>query len=73
PRRPRLWRRWAQPAGAGAGLAAACAAGVMAGAQLAAAVAIPESDVVAADAGGDTVLAVVSDEDFNLFLDEEAG
>ncbi|ODT85275.1 hypothetical protein [Phenylobacterium sp. SCN 70-31] len=73
PRRPSLWRRWAFAAGAGAGLAAACAAGVLAGVQLGAAATVTKSDIVSAEGGGDAVLAVVSDEDFNLFLDEEAG
>jgi hypothetical protein len=60
------WVRWLLPAGMGAGLAAACAAGVVAGAQLHA----PSSTPAASDA--DAVVTAVSDEDFSLYLDEEA-
>jgi hypothetical protein len=63
--RPR-WIGWLLPAGMGAGLAAACAAGVMAGAQLHA----PPSTPAASDA--DTVVTAVGDEDFSLYLDEDA-
>ena len=63
PRPRRAWRGWLLPAGMGAGLAAACAAGVVAGAQLSAA--------SVGSSGGDAV-AVVDDEDFSLYLDEEA-
>jgi hypothetical protein len=61
--RPR-WQGWLVPTGMGAGLAAACAAGVVMGAQLGApAMAPAEPDA----------LVAVSDEDFSLYLDEEAG
>lgn len=63
--RPR-WVGWLLPAGMGAGLAAACAAGVMAGAQLHA----PSSTPAASDA--DAVMTAVGDEDFSLYLDEDA-
>lgn len=61
--RPR-WVGWLWPAGMGAGLAAACVAGVLAGAQLAAASA-PSMD-------NEPMMTAVSDEDFSLYLDEEA-
>lgn len=63
--RPR-WVGWLLPAGMGAGLAAACAAGVMAGAQLHAA----SSTATASDP--DAVVTAVTDEDFSLYLDEDA-
>jgi hypothetical protein len=62
--RPR-WQGWLVPAGMGAGLAAACAAGVMMGAQLGAPAMAPDEP--------DALVAAVSDEDFSLYLDEEAG
>lgn len=61
--RPR-WVGWLWPAGMGAGLAAACVAGVLAGAQLAEAPA-PSMD-------NEPMMTAVSDEDFSLYLDEEA-
>jgi len=61
--RPR-WVGWLWPAGMGAGLAAACVAGVVAGAHLAAASA-PSME-------SDPMVTAVSDEDFSLYLDEEA-
>lgn len=61
--RPR-WMGWLWPAGLGAGLAAACVAGVVAGAHLAAASA-PSME-------SDPLVTAVSDEDFSLYLDEEA-
>ena len=62
--RPR-WRSWLVPSAMGAGLAAACAAGVVLGAQLSLPVAAPDEP--------DAVVAAVGDEDFSLYLDEEAG
>jgi hypothetical protein len=60
------WVGWLLPAGMGAGLAAACAAGVMAGAQLQA----PSPMPAASDT--DAVVTAVSDDDFSLYLDEDA-
>lgn len=62
--RPR-WQAWLVPAGMGAGLAAACAAGVMMGAQLGAPAAAPDDP--------DPLVAAIADEDYGLYLDEEAG
>jgi hypothetical protein len=59
------WARWLLPAGMGVGLATACVAGVMAGAQLHAASSTPASDA-------DALVTAVSDEDFSLYLDEDA-
>jgi hypothetical protein len=64
--RARRWMGWLMPAGLGVGLAAACAVGVMVGAQFHAAPSTP----AASDA--DALLTVVSDDDFGLYLDEEA-
>jgi len=61
--RPR-WTGWLLPAGMGAGLAAACAAGVMMGAQL--------SAPSAASDDADAIVTAVGDEDYSLYLDEEA-
>lgn len=66
PKPGRRWVAWLAPVGMGAGLAAACAAGVMAGAQLPA----PFSAPAASDM--DAVMTAVSDEDFSLYLDEDA-
>jgi hypothetical protein len=55
---------WLLPAGMGAGLAAACAAGMILGAQLSAA---------AAAASDDAVVAAMADEDVGFYLDEDAG
>jgi len=63
--RPR-WIGWLLPAGMGAGLAAACAAGVMAGAQLQTSSSMP----AASDA--DALVTATSDDDFSLYLDEDA-
>jgi len=60
------WIGWLLPAGMGAGLAAACAAGVMAGAQLQASPPSP----AASDA--DALVAAVGDDDVSLYLDEDA-
>jgi hypothetical protein len=57
------WVGWLLPAGMGAGLAAACAAGMVLGAQLSA----------AAAAGDDAVVAAMADEDVGFYLDEDAG
>lgn len=58
--RPR-WPAWLAPAGLGVGLAAACAAGVMLGVQL------------AAPQGGGEALMTSADDEFSLYLDEGAG
>ena len=58
-RRPR-WVGWLWPAGMGAGLVAACAAGIVAGVQL-----TPTFDA-------EPTFTVVGDEDYSLDLDEEA-
>lgn len=55
------WVGWLLPAGMGAGLAAACAAGVLAGLQLAP---TPTFDA-------ESTLTAIGDEDFSLDLDEE--
>ena len=60
PRGRRGWTGWLVPAGLGAGLAAACAAGVMVGARLS-----PPPQ-------GDAIAAAISDEDAGLYFDEEA-
>lgn len=62
--RPR-WRAWLLPLGMGAGLAAACAAGMVLGVQLGA----PGPAVNT----GDAFATAVSDDAFSLYLDEEAG
>jgi hypothetical protein len=62
--RPR-WQAWLAPAWIGAGLAAACAAGVVLGAQLGA-------PAVSADEP-DPMIAAIADDDISLYLDEEAG
>lgn len=64
--RPRRWVDWLLPAGMGVGLAAACAAGVVAGAQFHASPSMP----AASDA--DALVTAVSDDDFSLYLDEDA-
>ncbi|MBU1376021.1 MAG: hypothetical protein KKE02_03090 [Alphaproteobacteria bacterium] len=64
--RARRWIGWLMPAGMGVGLAAACAAGVVAGVQLHA----PSSTPAASDA--DALLTAVSDDDVGLYLDEDA-
>lgn len=62
---PKARRRWAWlvPAGMGAGLAAACAAGVVLGVQMSAVPAVSD---------GDSVIAAVSDEDATLIFEEGA-
>jgi hypothetical protein len=62
--RPR-WQGWLLPAGMGAGLAAACAAGVVMGVQLGAPPAAADDP--------DPLVAAIADEDYGLYLDEEAG
>jgi hypothetical protein len=64
--RVRRWIGWLMPVGLGAGLAAACAAGIVAGAQFHASPSTPG----ASDA--DALITAVSDDDFGLYLDEEA-
>jgi len=65
PKRRARWVGWLLPAGMGAGLAAACAAGVLAGAQLSTQAAPAASDQ-------DALVAAVGDDDFSLYLDEDA-
>ncbi|MEW5685128.1 MAG: hypothetical protein AB1942_09430 [Pseudomonadota bacterium] len=59
------WRLWLAPAGMGAGLAAACAAGLVLGVQLGA----PQAGVIQT---GDGVVTAADDE-FSLYVDEAAG
>lgn len=59
------WKRWLLPAGVGAGLAAACAAGLVAGAQLTAA------QLLTNDA--EPMMTALSEDDFSLDFDEETG
>ena len=62
--RPRTrWSGWLIPAGMGAGLAAACAAGLVMGAQLAAPSAASDTEAL---------VTAVSSDDFGLYLDEDA-
>lgn len=63
--RGRRWITWLLPAGMGAGLAAACAAGVMAGAHLFTG-SLPAND-------SDAVVSVAGDDDFGLDLEDAAG
>jgi hypothetical protein len=64
--RPRArWVGWLLPAGMGAGLAAACAAGMLAGVQMTAATAPAASEA-------DALVTAFGDDDFSLYLDEEA-
>ncbi len=62
PRQVGRWTGWLVPAGLGAGLAAACAAGVVLGVRISTSAA-PE---------GDAVATAVSDEDAAFYFDEEA-
>jgi len=66
PRARARWIGWLLPAGMGVGLATACAAGVIAGAQLHAASSTP------AASEADALVTAVSDDDFSLYLDEDA-
>lgn len=66
PHPARRWIGWLLPAGMGAGLAAACAAGVMIGSQLSAPAAGPP------ESSSDVMEAAVGDDDLSLYLDEEA-
>lgn len=59
------WQIWLAPAWMGAGLAAACAAGVIVGAQLSGPAPMHEEP--------DAMVAAAIDDDFSLYLDEEAG
>jgi len=59
------WVGWLLPVGMGAGLAAACAAGVVLGAQLSAPSATSDDP--------DAIVTAVSDDVVGLYLDEEAG
>lgn len=63
--RPGRWIGWLLPVGMGAGLAAACAAGVMAGLQLSA------GPVQATD--GDALVSVIGDDDFGFEMEDAAG
>ena len=60
--RARRWGGWLAPIGMGAGLAAACAAGVLLGARLSTPK-VPEAD---------SVVTAVSDEDADFYFDEVA-
>jgi hypothetical protein len=62
PRRVRRWTGWLVPAGMGAGLAAACAAGMVLGARMSERAA-PEPD---------SIVTAVSDDEAPFYLDEEA-
>lgn len=62
--RRRRWAGWLLPAGMGAGLAAACAAGVVAGAALA--------QSLPAGSDADALVAAYDDDDVSLFIDEAA-
>src|SRR5436190_11698495 len=61
PRRPWRWGGWLVPAGLGAGLAAACAAGVVLGARLSAPAPASDTDAIGT-AGRDEGLAREADE-----------
>lgn len=61
---PPRWMAWLLPVGMGAGLAAACAAGVVMGAVLS----LPASDTGQADP-----VVATADDDFSFYLDEEIG
>jgi len=63
--RAAAWVRWLLPVGMGAGLAAACAAGVVAGGRFAATVTTPANEA-------DPVAAAIADYDAGVYLDEEA-
>jgi hypothetical protein len=62
PRVMRWWSGWLAPAGMGAGLAAACAAGVVLGARMSAPAVAPD----------DALITAVSDDDVGFDFDEEA-
>lgn len=64
--RPR-WMGWLLPAGMGAGLVAACAAGVVVGAVLS----LPASD--SDDPGAPDPVVATAEDDFSFYLDEEIG
>lgn len=61
---PPRWMGWLLPVGMGAGLAAACAAGVVMGAVL---------SLPASDAGEPDPVVATADDDFSFYLDEEIG
>ena len=62
----RRWIGWLLPAGMGAGLAAACAAGMVMGSQLS------TPAVTTPDSAAEAMVAAFSDDDVSLYLDEEA-
>ncbi|WP_421937554.1 hypothetical protein [Phenylobacterium sp.] len=64
PPAPPRWMGWLLPVGMGAGLAAACAAGVVMGAVL---------SLPASDAGDPDPVVAAADDDFSFDLDEEIG
>lgn len=66
PRGRARWIGWLLPAGMGVGLAAACAAGVMAGAQLNAVSSAPTASEA------DVLVTAVGEDDVALYLDEDA-
>lgn len=63
PRAAARWRDWLAPAGLGAGLAAACAAGLLLGLQLAA-------PPVAHEADTDAIITALGEDEFDLYLDD---
>ena len=63
PRSRTRWTGWLVPAGMGAGLAAACAAGMVMGARLSSPPAAPEAD---------PIVTAVSDDDAAFYFDEDA-
>ena len=70
-RAPR-WIGWLLPAGMGAGLAAACAAGVIAGAAFSPSPPDGGGPSVVAASEDDLLLGVVDEDDFSLFAEEDA-
>jgi hypothetical protein len=65
PRAGSWWRSWLAPVGMGAGLAAACVAGLLVGTQLAVA-------PVATDPDAEALVTAVGENAFDLYLDDEA-
>lgn len=65
PRAGSWWRGWLAPAGMGAGLAAACVAGLLVGTRMAVA-------PVAADPDIEAFVTAVGEDAFDLYLDDEA-
>ena len=65
PRAGSWWRGWLAPAGMGAGLAAACVAGLLVGTRMAVAPLATDPDVEA-------LVTAVGEDAFDLYLDDEA-